>query len=155
MKTATRPAIPRVNARATPGRETLQCKPGQGWGQEAEESRSLRAPLTGSVGRPPSQAPEERNYHIFYCMLLGMSAEEKQLLGLGTPSEYRYLTMVRPASRHAPFSTPPHPSPTLPFPPLPAFLPPPPGLSITNQERGRWAGAIGLQPQKSPVWAGP
>ncbi|XP_014693242.3 unconventional myosin-VIIb isoform X1 [Equus asinus] len=39
------------------------------------------------------QAPEERNYHIFYCMLLGMSAEEKQLLGLGTPSEYRYLTM--------------------------------------------------------------
>ncbi|XP_072818164.1 unconventional myosin-VIIb [Vicugna pacos] len=39
------------------------------------------------------QAPEERNYHIFYCMLMGMSAEEKQLLGLGTPSEYHYLTM--------------------------------------------------------------
>ncbi|KAF0879428.1 MYO7B protein, partial [Crocuta crocuta] len=39
------------------------------------------------------QAPEERNYHIFYCMLLGMSAEEKQLLSLGTPSEYHYLTM--------------------------------------------------------------
>ncbi|XP_039109102.1 unconventional myosin-VIIb [Hyaena hyaena] len=38
------------------------------------------------------QAPEERNYHIFYCMLLGMSAEEKQLLSLGTPSEYHYLT---------------------------------------------------------------
>ncbi|XP_058405723.1 unconventional myosin-VIIb [Diceros bicornis minor] len=39
------------------------------------------------------QAPEERNYHIFYCMLLGMSTDEKQLLGLGTPSEYHYLTM--------------------------------------------------------------
>ncbi|KAK2109186.1 Unconventional myosin-VIIb [Saguinus oedipus] len=40
------------------------------------------------------QAPEERNYHIFYCMLTGMSAEEKQLLSLGMPSEYHYLTMV-------------------------------------------------------------
>ncbi|XP_067598359.1 unconventional myosin-VIIb isoform X1 [Pseudorca crassidens] len=39
------------------------------------------------------QAPEERNYHIFYCMLMGMSAEEKNLLCLGTPSEYHYLTM--------------------------------------------------------------
>ncbi|XP_048201605.1 unconventional myosin-VIIb [Perognathus longimembris pacificus] len=39
------------------------------------------------------QAPEERNYHIFYCMLMGMNAEEKSLLGLGTPSEYHYLTM--------------------------------------------------------------
>ncbi|XP_045633678.1 unconventional myosin-VIIb isoform X3 [Ursus americanus] len=39
------------------------------------------------------QAPEERNYHIFYCMLMGMTAEEKQLLNLGTPSEYHYLTM--------------------------------------------------------------
>uniref|UniRef100_A0A452TS52 Unconventional myosin-VIIb n=1 Tax=Ursus maritimus TaxID=29073 RepID=A0A452TS52_URSMA len=26
------------------------------------------------------QAPEERNYHIFYCMLMGMTAEEKQML---------------------------------------------------------------------------
>uniref|UniRef100_A0A8C9Q4L1 Myosin VIIB n=1 Tax=Spermophilus dauricus TaxID=99837 RepID=A0A8C9Q4L1_SPEDA len=39
------------------------------------------------------QAAEERNYHIFYCMLMGMSAEEKKLLGLGMPSEYHYLTM--------------------------------------------------------------
>ncbi|XP_054198138.1 unconventional myosin-VIIb isoform X3 [Homo sapiens] len=39
------------------------------------------------------QAPEERNYHIFYCMLMGVSAEDKQLLSLGTPSEYHYLTM--------------------------------------------------------------
>ncbi|XP_027444505.1 unconventional myosin-VIIb isoform X2 [Zalophus californianus] len=39
------------------------------------------------------QAPEERNYHIFYSMLMGMSEEEKQLLSLGTPSEYHYLTM--------------------------------------------------------------
>lgn len=40
------------------------------------------------------QAAEERNYHIFYSMLMGMGAEEKHLLGLGTPSEYHYLTMV-------------------------------------------------------------
>ncbi|KAF7461148.1 Hypothetical predicted protein [Marmota monax] len=39
------------------------------------------------------QAAEERNYHIFYCMLMGMSVEEKKLLGLGMPSEYHYLTM--------------------------------------------------------------
>nr|XP_045006124.1 unconventional myosin-VIIb isoform X2 [Jaculus jaculus] len=38
------------------------------------------------------QAAEERNYHIFYCMLMGMSPEEKKLLGLATPSEYHYLT---------------------------------------------------------------
>ncbi|XP_006876269.1 PREDICTED: unconventional myosin-VIIb [Chrysochloris asiatica] len=39
------------------------------------------------------QAQEERNYHIFYYMLMGMSAEEKKLLCLGMPSEYHYLTM--------------------------------------------------------------
>ncbi|XP_012931915.1 unconventional myosin-VIIb isoform X2 [Heterocephalus glaber] len=39
------------------------------------------------------QALEERNYHIFYCMLMGMSEAEKKLLDLGTPSEYHYLTM--------------------------------------------------------------
>ncbi|KAL1773374.1 unconventional myosin-VIIb [Sigmodon hispidus] len=39
------------------------------------------------------QAAEERNYHIFYCMLMGMSPEEKKLLGLGMSSDYHYLTM--------------------------------------------------------------
>ncbi|CAH7099288.1 Myo7b [Phodopus roborovskii] len=39
------------------------------------------------------QAAEERNYHIFYCMLMGMSLEEKKLLGLGMSSDYHYLTM--------------------------------------------------------------
>ncbi|XP_054579020.1 unconventional myosin-VIIb isoform X2 [Eptesicus fuscus] len=38
------------------------------------------------------QAPQERNFHIFYCMLLGMRPEERGLLHLGSPSEYRYLT---------------------------------------------------------------
>ncbi|XP_044525079.1 unconventional myosin-VIIb [Gracilinanus agilis] len=38
-------------------------------------------------------APEERNYHIFYCMLMGMNEEQKKLLSLGTISEYNYLTM--------------------------------------------------------------
>ena len=69
---------------------------GQGWGQETVlRTRSLREAAYELRALPPCQAPEERNYHIFYCMLLGMSAEEKKLLGLGTPSEYHYLTMVR------------------------------------------------------------
>lgn len=40
------------------------------------------------------QAPEERNYHIFYYMLMGMPAEQKKILSLGNASEYNYLTMV-------------------------------------------------------------
>lgn len=41
------------------------------------------------------QAPDERNYHIFYCMLKGMGPEMKAKLGLGLASDYSYLTMVR------------------------------------------------------------
>uniref|UniRef100_A0A8C4X8N6 Myosin VIIB n=1 Tax=Erpetoichthys calabaricus TaxID=27687 RepID=A0A8C4X8N6_ERPCA len=39
------------------------------------------------------QASEERNYHIFYCMLMGMNAEEKKILSLRTAAEYNFLTM--------------------------------------------------------------
>ncbi|MEQ2283274.1 hypothetical protein AMECASPLE_009487, partial [Ameca splendens] len=39
------------------------------------------------------QAPEERNYHIFYYMLMGMSPDQKKILSLGTAAEYKYLTM--------------------------------------------------------------
>ncbi|XP_066455871.1 unconventional myosin-VIIb [Eleutherodactylus coqui] len=39
------------------------------------------------------QATGERNYHIFYCMLLGMSSEEKKKLKLEKSSDYKYLTM--------------------------------------------------------------
>ncbi|XP_059197185.1 unconventional myosin-VIIb [Centropristis striata] len=39
------------------------------------------------------QAPEERNYHIFYYMLMGMPAEQKKNLSLGDATEYNYLTM--------------------------------------------------------------
>ncbi|TMS19901.1 Unconventional myosin-VIIa [Larimichthys crocea] len=39
------------------------------------------------------QAPEERNYHIFYYMLMGMQAEQKKILSLGSAAEYNYLTM--------------------------------------------------------------
>lgn len=40
------------------------------------------------------QALDERNYHIFYCMLRGMSAELRAKLGLGLARDYAYLTMV-------------------------------------------------------------
>ncbi|XP_075057947.1 unconventional myosin-VIIb [Mixophyes fleayi] len=39
------------------------------------------------------QASGERNYHIFYSMLLGMSSEQKKQLNLGDSSDYKYLTM--------------------------------------------------------------
>uniref|UniRef100_A0A3Q3XBS1 Uncharacterized protein n=1 Tax=Mola mola TaxID=94237 RepID=A0A3Q3XBS1_MOLML len=38
------------------------------------------------------QALEERNYHMFYCMLAGVSAEEKAALSLGDTEEYTFLT---------------------------------------------------------------
>uniref|UniRef100_A0A672Z114 Myosin VIIAb n=1 Tax=Sphaeramia orbicularis TaxID=375764 RepID=A0A672Z114_9TELE len=39
------------------------------------------------------QAPDERNYHVFYCMLKGMVPEQKAKLGLGLATDYCYLTM--------------------------------------------------------------
>ncbi|KAM7410516.1 hypothetical protein PAMA_001789 [Pampus argenteus] len=39
------------------------------------------------------QAPEERNYHIFYYMLMGLPADQKKILSLGNAAEYNYLTM--------------------------------------------------------------
>lgn len=41
-----------------------------------------------------SQSLDERNYHIFYCMLAGLSKEEKQKLELEEASTYKYLTGV-------------------------------------------------------------
>uniref|UniRef100_A0A3B5BDU1 Myosin motor domain-containing protein n=1 Tax=Stegastes partitus TaxID=144197 RepID=A0A3B5BDU1_9TELE len=40
------------------------------------------------------QALDERNYHIFYCLLAGITAEEKETLSLGTAEEYNFLTKV-------------------------------------------------------------
>ncbi|XP_028840305.1 unconventional myosin-VIIa-like isoform X2 [Denticeps clupeoides] len=39
------------------------------------------------------QAADERNYHIFYCMLEGMNPEQKARLGIVHASDYSYLTM--------------------------------------------------------------
>lgn len=39
-----------------------------------------------------NQAHGERNYHIFYCMLAGLSAKEKASLELGDAVSYTYLT---------------------------------------------------------------
>ncbi|KAL3220023.1 hypothetical protein MRX96_030101 [Rhipicephalus microplus] len=39
-----------------------------------------------------SQAQYERNYHIFYCMLSGLSKEDKAKLELQDASKYHYLT---------------------------------------------------------------
>uniref|UniRef100_A0A1I8GD03 Myosin VIIa n=1 Tax=Macrostomum lignano TaxID=282301 RepID=A0A1I8GD03_9PLAT len=38
-----------------------------------------------------TQAQGERNYHIFYCMLAGMTPQERSALELGQASEYHYL----------------------------------------------------------------
>ena len=38
------------------------------------------------------QMPDERNYHIFYRMLSGMSRNERELLNLTDASDYYYLT---------------------------------------------------------------
>ncbi|XP_068459277.1 unconventional myosin-VIIb-like [Clinocottus analis] len=38
------------------------------------------------------QALEERNYHMFYCMLAGITAEEKKALSLGDAEEYKFLS---------------------------------------------------------------
>ena len=40
------------------------------------------------------QSPKERNYHIFYCMLQGLSKEHKDKLYLKDASHYKYLTGV-------------------------------------------------------------
>lgn len=42
-----------------------------------------------------SQSLDERNYHIFYCMLAGLSKDEKQKLELEDASTYKYLIGVR------------------------------------------------------------
>ncbi|XP_009905255.2 unconventional myosin-VIIa [Dryobates pubescens] len=39
------------------------------------------------------QAQDERNYHVFYCMLRGMTTEQKKKLGLGKATDYNYLAM--------------------------------------------------------------
>lgn len=40
------------------------------------------------------QARDERNYHVFYCLLSGLSAIEKRDLELTDASKYYYLTQV-------------------------------------------------------------
>lgn len=39
-----------------------------------------------------SQNPDERNYHIFYCLLAGLTGDEKRKLELSEAKDYRYLT---------------------------------------------------------------
>lgn len=41
-----------------------------------------------------TQNHDERNYHIFYCMLAGLSSDEKKSLELKAPTHYFYLTQV-------------------------------------------------------------
>ncbi|XP_064163358.1 myosin-IIIb [Anguilla rostrata] len=41
--------------------------------------------------RVVQQDEGERNFHIFYCMLAGISREDKEIYGLLDPTQYRYL----------------------------------------------------------------
>lgn len=50
-----------------------------------------------------SQSSDERNYHIFYCMLAGLSKEEKQKLELDDASTYKYLIGVSTKFTHINF----------------------------------------------------
>jgi len=40
------------------------------------------------------QLEDERNYHIFYRMLVGLPKDQLKALGLSKPSNYYYLTQV-------------------------------------------------------------
>lgn len=40
------------------------------------------------------QAKNERNYHVFYHLLVGSSPQEKEALHLLPPQAYRYLNQV-------------------------------------------------------------
>uniref|UniRef100_A0A1I7WWK0 Myosin motor domain-containing protein n=1 Tax=Heterorhabditis bacteriophora TaxID=37862 RepID=A0A1I7WWK0_HETBA len=42
-----------------------------------------------------SQVQNERNYHIFYCLLAGLSKEEKKELELTNTADYYYLAQVK------------------------------------------------------------
>jgi myosin-7 len=48
-----------------------------------------------------AQNPAERNYHIFYCMLAGMTKEDKQKFDLTDASQYKYLTGVYTSSNYS------------------------------------------------------
>jgi myosin-15 len=41
-----------------------------------------------------TQAPDERNYHVFYEMLQGLTSEAKGKYGLLSPDKYFYLNQV-------------------------------------------------------------
>jgi len=42
-----------------------------------------------------TQAPDERNYHVFYEMLQGLTSEAKGKYGLLSADKYFYLNQVR------------------------------------------------------------
>ena len=82
---------------------------------------------------PRFQAPDERNYHVFYCMLEGMNEEQKRKLGLGQATDYNYLAMVRPRWAPREGDTCPSPSPA-------------PGLVGGNFSVGFFSSSDGHQP---------
>ena len=45
------------------------------------------------------QAQDERNYHVFYEMLEGMSTDQKSKYGLQNAEKYFYLNQVRSSER--------------------------------------------------------
>jgi myosin heavy subunit len=46
-----------------------------------------------------TQAPDERNYHVFYEMLQGLTSDAKEKYGLLSADKYFYLNQVRHETR--------------------------------------------------------
>ena len=47
-----------------------------------------------------THAPEERNYHVFYELLAGLSEEQKQKYGLMSAEKYFYLNQVQKSNNN-------------------------------------------------------
>ncbi|CAL8392977.1 unnamed protein product [Boreogadus saida] len=81
------------------------------FGNDTRGKRTLRNCLRDHPQRQHSsrvrEAPEERNYHIFYYMLVGMTPQQKDQAVPGNAGDYNYLTMILMSLRQRLLGDPP------------------------------------------------